>query len=193
MGWWTDFGEGRWCHHKVSSLVPSRFVIGNRALASERTDAMGRVRLPSSTRSERRLAWVRGERRSPRTLTLTIGVASLGKRYEHFAVLVGDPEVAEDADDPRRLRQSAGPSGIRHGGSAIASLQAYLNETFRFNRRFYPWCLPLPPRPSLAMSAHRPSMNSIQGNGSTLHVVGDRVNRIRQGSWRIFPSTSCRD
>ena len=35
-----------------------------------------------------------------------------------------------------------------------------------------------PSSASLAMSAHRPSMNSIQGNGSTLHVVGECVNRI---------------
>ena len=76
--------------------------------------------------------------------------------------------------------------GIHHGVSH-QHLQAYLNEfTFRFNRRFYPFNA-FRPSASLAMSAHRPSMNSIQGNGSTLHVVGC-VNRIgkEQASYERF-------
>ena len=39
-----------------------------------------------------------------------------------------------------------------------------------------------PSSASLAMSAQRPSMNSIQWNGSTLHVVPECVNRDSQGS-----------
>ena len=42
----------------------------------------------------------------------------------------------------------------------------------------------------LAMSAHRPSMNSIRGNGSTLHVAGECVNRIGKeisGIWVYSP------
>ena len=184
-------GEGRGVHHKV--LVACAVEVRHRkpgTAQDKRKDGRyaGRVRLAVvPDRSADSLCGFVESAVAPRTLTVTddwSGYASLGKRgYEHFAVAeCGDPEVAEDylpiIHLVFRCNLKTWLIGIHHGVSH-QHLQAYLNEfTCRFNGASTHSTPSAPSSASLAMSAHRPSMNSIQGNGSTLHVVGECVNRI---------------
>ena len=192
MGWWTDFcGEGRGVHHKV--LVACAVEVRHRkpgTAQDKRKDGRyaGRVRLAVvPDRSADSLCGFVESAVAPRTLTVTddwSGYASLGKRgYEHFAVAeCGDPEVAEDYLPiiRSRLRQSENVAHRHPSRCQPISIFKPISMSSRSaltgaSTHSTPSA---PSSASLAMSAHRPSMNSIQGNGSTLHVVGECVNRI---------------
>ena len=164
---------------RFSSLVPSRFVIGNR---EPRRTAKGRTLCRAC--QARRSTFVVESAVAPRTLTVTddwSGYASLGKRgYEHFAVAeCGDPEVAEDYLPIIHLvfaNLKTWLIGIHHGVSHQIFKPISMSFTFRFNRRSFIQRLPLP-LGIAAMSAHRPSMNSFRGMGAP-YMLGWCVNRI---------------
>ena len=188
-------GEGRGVHHKV--LVACAVEVRHRkpgTAQDKRKDGRyaGRVRLAVvPDRSADSLCGFVESAVAPRTLTVTddwSGYASLGKRgYEHFArCRVRRPRGCRglSADHPSRLRQSENvahrhPSRCQPSASfkpiSMSSRSALTGASTHSTPS-------APSSASLAMSAHRPSMNSIQGNGSTLHVVGECVNRIGKGS-----------
>ena len=184
---------------RFSSLVPSRFVRKPGTAQDKRKDGRyaGRVRLAVvPDRSADSLCGFVESAVAPRTLTVTddwSGYASLGKRgYEHFAVAeCGDPEVAEDYLPIIHLVFA----NLKRGSSASITVSAIsifkpisMSSRSALTGASTHSTPSAPSSASLAMSAHRPSMNSIQGNGSTLHVVGECVNRIgkEQASYERF-------
>ena len=151
MGWWTDSRRRPGCPPQGSRRLCRR---GSSSETGNRAgQAKGRTLCGrvSARRSIGAPTRFVGSWRAPCPRTLTV---------------ISTPQCTQ------RLPRTAESSPIR--GSSDPSASVCLESVPL--PQFTPSA---PSSASLAMSAHRPSMNSIQGNGSTLHVVGECVNQAR--------------
>ena len=172
-------GEGRGVHHKVLVACAVEVLIGYREprRTSERTDAMpgwqaGRPRSERSFVGSRR-----APTRNPARQLIGVHMPPPGPGMKLCVAEMRRRRLPAIADHPSRF------ANLNNVPSA-ASLSAISASRPGLNRSSRRWNTLLPTKPSAPQclgieGGSAPTFDEpIQGNGSTLHVVGECVNRI---------------